>query len=124
MKIDLEKLPRERKDFYIKLSGDFGEAEFFGFYFKDGSFLAIDGAIKGDISVICDISGERFVDILDEKLKIKVTNGSYKGFDEEYDIVECDSGIFDFEAFLEDEIKMFQNDYHKKQEFGNGELEI
>jgi hypothetical protein len=75
MKIDLEKLPRERKDFYIKLSGDFGEAEFFGFYFKDGSFLAIDGAIRGDIYVICDISGERFVDILNEKLKIKVTNG-------------------------------------------------
>ena len=124
MKIDLEKLPRERKDFYIKLSGDFGEAEFCGFYFKDGSFLAIDGAIRGDIYVICDISGERFVDILDEKLKIKVTNGSYKGFDEEYDRVECDSGIFDFEAFLEDEIRMFQNDYQKKQEFGNGELEI
>ena len=124
MKIDLEKLPKERKDFSVKLSGEFGEAEFFGSYFKEGSFLVINGAVKGDISVTCDVSGEQFNDSLDEQIKIKAVKGSYKGFDEEYDIIECDSGIFDFEAFLEDEIKMFQNDYHKKQELGNGEIEI
>lgn len=122
MKVDLRKLPKEQKEFCVEYKNTDEFAKFCGVCSKDGAFLVADGNIKGKIEVICDVSGETFLDDFAENVRIKVIEGSYKGFDEEYDIIESDSNIFDFEAFLKDEIEIFKNDYHKKEELKDSEF--
>ncbi len=122
MKVDLRKLPKENKEFVIEYKNGNSFAKFSGVCFRVSSFLVADGNIEGKIEVVCDVSGETFLDDFAENVKIKVIEGSYKGFDEEYDIVEVDSNIFDFESFLEGEVEIFKNDYHKKQELEDKEF--
>jgi len=122
MKVDLRKLPKENKEFVIEYKNGNSFAKFSGVCFRVTSFLVADGNIEGKIEVVCDVSGETFLDDFTENVKIKVIEGSYKGFDEEYDIVEVDSNIFDFESFLEGEVEIFKNDYHKKQELEDKEF--
>ncbi len=124
MKIDLRKLPKEKKEFSIEYKEGENFAHFSGCSFSESSFLVVDGKINGKIEVVCDVSGEKFFDLLDEEVKIKVVEGTYKGFDEVYDIIEADGNIFDFESFLEGEIESFKNDYHKKQELSTEEFII
>lgn len=114
MKIDLKKLSKERKEFSIEVSEGEDFAHFSGHFYFDTPFLVVEGRIKGKIEVICDLSGEKFFDELDEEVKIKVVDGSYKGFDEVYDIIEVEGGVFEVESFVRDEMELFRNDYHKK----------
>ena len=114
MKIDLKKLPKERQDFSVEYKNSDGEACFIGSFFSKTPFLVVEGKIEGSIEVVCDLSGEKFFDKLGDDIKIKVVEGPYKGFDEVYDIIESDDGVFDFESFLVEEIELFKNDYHKK----------
>ncbi len=114
MKIDLKKLPKERQDFSVEYKNSDGEACFIGSFFSKTPFLVVEGKIEGSIEVVCDLSGEKFFDKLSDDIKIKVVEGPYKGFDEVYDIIESDDGVFDFESFLVEEIELFKNDYHKK----------
>ncbi len=115
MKIDLKKLPKERQDFSVEYRDSDGEAYFSGNFFPKTPFLVVEGKIEGSIEVVCDLSGEKFFDKLSDDIKIKVVEGPYKGFDEIYDIIESDEGVFDFESFLAGEIELFKNDYHKKE---------
>ena len=116
MKVDLRKLPKEQKEFSLEYKNGEDFAQFNGSFYGKPPFLVITGNIQGKIKVACDISGEEFFDTLNEDVKIKVVEGIHKGFDEEYDIVENDDSMFDFESFLIGEIELFRNDYHKKEE--------
>lgn len=117
MKVDLRKLPKGDREFAVEYRDGDSFAHFSGSFSSKSSFLVVDGTISGKIEVVCDISGEKFFDELFEEVKIKVVEGSYRGFDELYDIIETDSNIFDFLSFLESEIESFKSGYHKKQEF-------
>lgn len=124
MKIDLRKPPKERKEFCIEYKNGEDFAVFSGFFSFKLPFLIIDGEIKGKISVVCDVSGEPFTDEMIEEIKIKAVEGEHKGFDEEYDIVELEAPVFDFESFLKDEIELFRGGYHKKTELDEALIEI
>lgn len=116
MKIDLKKPPKEKKEFNVEYKDGISSASFVGVFFYKAPFLVVEGSLKGNIEVVCDLSGEKFFDELDDDIKIKVVEGAFKGFDELYDIIESDDGVFDFDSFLEGEIELFKNDYHKKEE--------
>lgn len=116
MKIDLNKPPKERKEFIIDYKEGASTASFVGVFFYKAPFLVVEGKLKGNIEVVCDLSGKKFFDELDDDIKIKVTDGVFKGFDELYDIIESEDGVFDFDSFLADEVELFKNDYHKQEE--------
>jgi hypothetical protein len=122
MKVDLKKVPKENKEFSVEYRDGEDFAHFCGYFFGKPPFLVVEGKIDGKIEVNCDISGEKFFDQFKEEVKIKVVEGSYKGFDEVYDIIESDGSVFDFEAFLKDEVEIFKNDYHKKEELEDKEF--
>ena len=124
MKIDLRKLPKEKREFSLDVKDGEDFANFTGCFYLESPFLVVDGRIHGQVNVICDTSGEWFADKLDEDVKIKVIEGSYKGFDELYDIIEVDGDIFDVELFIKDEMELFRNDYHKKVDSSPKELII
>lgn len=122
MKVDLRKLPKEQKEFSLDYKNGEDFAQFKGSFYGKPPFLVITGNIQGKIRVTCDISGEHFFDNLDEDVNVKVVEGVYKGFDEEYDIIENEGSIFDFESFLSDEVELFKNDYHKKEQTNDKEF--
>jgi hypothetical protein len=124
MKVDLRKLSKDSRDFAIEYKEGENFAHFSGCFFLRPPFLVVDGKINGKIEVVCDVSGDKFFDELNEEVKIKVVEGLHNGFDEVYDIVESNGNIFDFESFLIDEIESFKNDYHKKQELSTEEFII
>jgi uncharacterized metal-binding protein YceD (DUF177 family) len=86
---------------------------------KDGTFL-IEGRLEGNIEVECIKCLKTFKKEINEDVKFKIVTPPYKGFDEEYDIIEMEK--FDVEELLKSEIESIKNDYNicnecKTQEF-------
>ena len=86
---------------------------------KDGSFI-IEGKLQGNIEVECIKCLKKFKKNINEDVKFKIVTSPYKGFDEEYDIIEMEK--FDIEEILKSEIESIKNDYNvcdecKKEEF-------
>jgi len=76
---------------------------------KDGSFI-IEGRLQGSIEVECIKCLKTFEKDIDEDVKFKIVTPPYKGFDEEYDIIEMEK--FDVEELLKSEIESVKNDYN------------
>jgi len=93
-------------------------------YEKEG--LAIDGTlqrgkeslvdlgarISGRVEVECIRCGEPFLLDVDEALHLRLSDGVYKGFDEEADVVEFYDGSIDMEEILDSESASIKLDYH------------
>ncbi len=74
--------------------------------------IMLDGEIKGALSVPCDLCAENFDTILDEELKILLSDGIFNGHDEDYDVVESLTGMIDINEILSSELESFRSDYH------------
>ncbi|WP_456479823.1 hypothetical protein [Nautilia sp.] len=86
---------------------------------KDGTFI-IEGELKGSVEVECIKCLNTFNKDVNEKIKFKIVKPPYRGFDEEYDIIEMEN--FDPVELLKSEIESIKNDYNicescKKEEF-------
>jgi len=86
---------------------------------KDGTFL-IEGKLHGKVTVECIKCLNEFEKEIDEDVKFKVVKPPYKGFDEEYDVIEMEK--FDPVELLKSETELIRNDYNvcdkcKSQEF-------
>lgn len=124
MKLDIKKVSRHSQEFKIEYRHEFYSVDFYGTFFKESSgFLIIDATIAGELLVTCDLSSEQFFEKMDEKLRLKVSQDIFQGFDEEYDVIEEESGIFDlYQAGLA-EIESALLGYHKKPEYLDKDLE-
>lgn len=74
--------------------------------------IMLEGHINGTLAVPCDICAENFDTILDEKLKILLSDGIYNGHDEDYDVVESLNGTIDIDDLLSSELESIRSDYH------------
>jgi hypothetical protein len=117
MKIDISKAYKEPKALNCSLDLEDANITFDGTYKKEGQFLVVEGTVKGKAKVICDMSGDKFFDQIDEQIAVKFITGIYEGFDEKYDIIEIDNDYLDFDSFLNDEIESFKLGFHRKQEY-------
>ena len=86
---------------------------------KDGTIL-IDGKLEGNIEVECVKCLKIFKKKINEDIKFKIVPPPYKGFDEEYDVIEMEK--FDVKELLKSEIELIKNDYNickecKEQDF-------
>lgn len=114
MKIDLRKQSSEIRQFRSVYSSADGEVTFEGQCRKKDGFVIVEGRIVGRCEVVCDITGVVFFDTLDEEVKLKLVSDAYKGFDVEFDIIECDDEVFDCDIFLQEEIESFRLGYHRQ----------
>jgi len=86
---------------------------------KDGTFI-VEGKLFGNVEVECIKCLKTFKKEIDEDVKFKIVKPPYKGFDEEYDIIEMEK--FDPVLLLESEAELIKNDYNvcdkcQKEEF-------
>ncbi|GAB6074487.1 DUF177 domain-containing protein [Nautilia lithotrophica] len=86
---------------------------------KDGTFI-IEGKLQGSVEVECIKCLKTFKREVNEDVKFKIVKPPFKGFDEEYDIIEMEK--FDPIELLKSEIESIKNDYNicdecKQEEF-------
>jgi uncharacterized metal-binding protein YceD (DUF177 family) len=86
---------------------------------KDGTFI-IEGKLQGEVEVECIKCLKPFKKEISEDVKFKVVKPPYKGFDEEYDVIEMEK--YEPEELLKSELESIKNDYNvcpecKTQEF-------
>ena len=86
---------------------------------KDGTFI-VEGKLQGEIEVECIKCLNTFKKNVDEDVKFKIVKPPYKGFDEEYDIIEMEK--FDPEELLKSEAESIKNDYNICEKCQNEEF--
>ncbi|MDD6056551.1 MAG: hypothetical protein SOW25_00235 [Helicobacter sp.] len=78
--------------------------------------LKLQATLKGEITLICDLSGDEYQKKLDESLEFYLSDG-IKHLDngEFLDIFECEKGNIDFLTILKSELEIIRCDYHTKE---------
>jgi len=76
---------------------------------KDGTFI-VEGKLQGNVEVECIKCLKTFKREIDEDVKFKIVKPPYRGFDEEYDIIEMEN--FDPLEILKSEVESLKNDYN------------
>jgi uncharacterized metal-binding protein YceD (DUF177 family) len=86
---------------------------------KDGTFL-VEGKLEGDVEVECIKCLKPFKKHIEENVKFKIVKPPYKGFDEEYDVIEMEK--YDSEEILKSELESIKNDYNVCNECNSQEF--
>lgn len=121
MKIDFKKITRETKPFELKREN----ISFCGTFQKDSlGLVQIDGTLSGELQVVCDRCGKEFLTPISDEVHIKVSDGSYKGEEREYDVIESYDGFVDFDYIFESEVESLKSGYYYCDECaGKNEIE-
>ena len=82
---------------------------------SSSNLIELSAVLKGEIELICDLSGEKYFRTLNENLDfllsdgiVNLNNGHFQ------DIIECENGIIDLQEILRSELEMIRCDYHIK----------
>jgi len=76
---------------------------------KDGTFI-LKGKLEGTVEVECIKCLKTFKKEINENVKFKIVKPPFKGFDDEYDIIEMET--FDMDELLKSELESVKNDYN------------
>jgi len=108
LKVEFKKIPFQERNFETSFNG----LTLKGIYFKESvDIVKIEADLFGKISVNCNRCAESFDRIIDEKLKLILTNKIYNGFDNEYDVIEILSERIDFNDIITSEIESIKLDF-------------
>jgi len=121
LKIALKKIPFNKSDFETKLDNLILKGTFFK---EDNNSAKIDATLKGEIEVECIKCLSPFKREINEELKLIITDKIYNGFDEEYDIIEIDSNIIDFDDIITSEIESIKLEYNICEKCKNSNLDV
>ena len=86
---------------------------------KNGTFL-VEGKLKGDVEVECIKCLKPFKKHIEEDVKFKIVKPLYKGFDEDYDVIEMEK--YDSKEILKSELESIKNDYNVCEECNSQEF--
>jgi hypothetical protein len=64
----------------------------------------------------CKCGDEHYVNI-DENQDFILSDGEFKGFNKNYDVIESFDGLIDFDYILDSEIELIRDDYNRSDGF-------
>jgi len=109
MKLSFRTISQDEHHFQEK----YNDVDFRGIVRKKKDTIAfLDAKISGKIPLVCDRCAEEFEENLNEHLEMLISDGFYDGSDENYDIIEAENGLIDFEIILQGELNLIKGDYH------------
>lgn len=79
---------------------------------KGRGLVLMRARLAGTLKLPCDICAEPFDVVLDETLELLLSEGVFKGSEEDLDVVEMHQGIIDLDEVLHSEIELIRSDYH------------
>ena len=108
MKIEIRKIPFNKKDFETTLNG----VIFKGVFYKENqNLIKIEATLNGDVEVDCIKCATPFIREINENLKLIITDKIYNGFDKEFDVIEISNQIIDFDDIITSEIESIKLDF-------------
>ena len=109
MKIEFKKVPTIKKE----LETSFDSVKIEGTFCRiSSSLVKIEANLKGIIDIDCSRCGSSEPFSLDEQLKLLLSDGVYKGDDEEFLVIEIENSLIDFDEIIESELNSIRSDYH------------
>ena len=109
MKIEFKKVPTTKKE----LETSFNSVKIEGTFCRiSSSLVKIEANLKGIIDIDCSRCGSSEPFSLDEQLKLLLSDGVYKGDDEEFLVIEIENSLIDFDEIIESELNSIKSDYH------------
>ncbi len=114
MRIQFRKILSSSKVFDLQKE----EIKFYGeIRAKSYKLFYLKGKIQGRLKVVCDISGEEFLQEIDEDLVLYISDGIWDTQSQDssaFDVIEFFDGFIDLDYILQSEIDSIQLDYHTK----------
>ena len=109
MKIEFKKIPQEKKEFNtsldsVKIEGTFCRIS--------SSLVKIEASLIGNIEIDCSRCGALDTLVVNEELKLLLSDGIYKGDDEEFLVIEIENSLIDFDEIIQSELNSIRSDYH------------
>ncbi len=109
VKIPFRRVSRDGQHFSLKHANVSIEGDLSLFRPK---LLRLCAHMKGPMEVDCYRCGTTFDIIVDEKVEFLLSEGVFRGQDDEYDIVEVHEELIDMDVIFDSEIALIQSDYH------------
>lgn len=112
----MRKISSTPKDFCLTLDNAKLEGQI---YRINSQILCLKGKLLGEIELICDKTGENFIQTLDNPLVLYISDGiwdtqSQSQKIDSFDVIEFFDGFVDLNYILESEIESIKLDYHIK----------
>jgi uncharacterized metal-binding protein YceD (DUF177 family) len=108
LKIELKKIPFNKKEFETSFNG----LKLKGVFYKENhNLVKVEAILNGEIEVDCNRCANTFIKQINEELKLIITNQVYNGFDDEYDVIEIFSQFIDFDDIITSEIESHKLDF-------------
>lgn len=121
MKIDTKKINKDGRNFSFNFINSFDNVIFCGSIVRiSNDIFKMDADIKGSITLVCDLSGDDFLQTLNEKVYLLFKNGLWKGDEidkgkyNDYDVIEIFDNYIDLDYILYSEMESIRLDYHIK----------
>jgi len=110
VKIEFKKVSREIK----KLKVEFNSVKIEGIFYKIAlSLVKIEAKLSGNIEVDCSRCAQTETLTLDEELKLLLSDGIFKGEEEEeFLVIEVENSLIDFDEIIQSELNSIKSDYH------------
>lgn len=109
MKIEFKKIPQEKKEFNTSLNSVKIEGTFCRI---SSSLVKIEASLIGNIEIDCSRCGALDTLVVNEELKLLLSDGIYKGDDEEFLVIEIENSLIDFDEIIQSELNSIKSDYH------------
>ena len=108
MKIEFKKVPQDKKD--LKVSFDSVNIE--GTFCRiSPSLVKIEAKLTGEVLVDCSRCPKDIELKLNEDLNLLISNGIFKGIEDDFLVIEVDE-IIDFDEIIKSEINSIKSDYY------------
>jgi hypothetical protein len=109
MKIEFKKIPQEKKEFNTSLNSVKIEGTFCRI---SSSLVKIEASLIGNIEIDCSRCGALDTLVVNEELKLLLSDGIYKGDDEEFLVIEIENSLIDFDELIESELNSIRSEYY------------
>lgn len=109
MKIEFKKVPTTTKDLETSLNSVKIEGTFCRI---SSSLVKIEAILKGNIDIDCSRCGASEPFLIEEELKLLLSDGIFKGDEEEFLVIEIENSLIDFDEIIQSELNSIKSDYH------------
>lgn len=108
MKIDFKKIPQEKKEFNtylnsVKIEGTFCRIS--------SSLVKIEAKLMGNIEIDCSRCAALDTLSINEDLKLLLSDGVFKGNEDEFLVIEIENSLIDFDEIIQSEVNSIKSDY-------------
>lgn len=109
MKIEFRKVPNE----VTKLNTSFNSVKIEGTFCRiSPSLVKVEAHLKGEIELDCSRCAKTETYLLDEELKFLLSDGIFKGEDDDFLVIEVENSLINFDEIIQSEVNSIKSDYY------------